>query len=57
MQKTTFLVLGEAFGFEWRDNVLQETEATGVGEAFNYLVPEDRRQMSDLLFFENRDDW
>ena len=35
MQKTTFLVLGEAFGFEWRDNVLQETEATGVGEAFS----------------------
>ena len=36
---------------------VQKTEATGVGEAFNYLVPEDRRQMSDLLFFENRDDW
>ena len=36
---------------------VEKLEPTGVGEAFNYLVPEDRRQMSDLLFFENRDDW
>ena len=36
---------------------VEKIEPTGVGEAFNYLVPEDRRQMSDLLFFENRDDW